>query len=71
MVEGSTIAIAVVLGVIGFALVILALCACCKCFKCVQEKEVILVERCGKYSKTLPPGVHCIMPFCDAPRVCE
>lgn len=68
--SAAAIAGAVVGGILGFGLLIFALCACTKCIKCVQEKEVIIVERCGKYNQTLPPGIHCILPFCDAPRVC-
>ena len=62
--------IGITLGVLGFAGIIVAIVACTKCFKCVQEKEVIIIERCGKYKTTLVPGIHCIVPFCDAPRVC-
>ena len=63
--------VGITFGVIAVASIIVAIVACTKCFKCVQEKEVIIIERCGKYSKTLTPGIHCIFPFCDAPRVCN
>lgn len=62
------VGIGITVGVLAFAGVITAIVACTKCFKCVQEKEVIIIERCGKYKTTLVPGIHCIVPFCDAPR---
>lgn len=40
-------------------------------FYIVRQAEVIIVERLGKYHKTLLPGFHVLIPFIDAPHVCE
>lgn len=34
----------------------------------VKEAEVIIIERLGKYHRTLYPGLHFIIPFIDRPR---
>lgn len=37
--------------------------SCC-CFECVTESEAGIVEYCGKHSRVLTPGIHCLMcPF--------
>ena len=35
----------------------------------VGQCEVIIVERFGKYNRTLLPGIHWVWPFIEAPRV--
>ena len=35
------------------------------CIRCVSEREHIIVERLGTYSKSLEPGVNCLTPFLD------
>ena len=34
----------------------------------VQQQEVIIVERLGKYEKTLESGLNFIIPVLEAPR---
>jgi regulator of protease activity HflC (stomatin/prohibitin superfamily) len=34
----------------------------------VQQSEVLIIERFGKYYKTLQPGIHVVMPLIDVPR---
>jgi len=34
----------------------------------VQQAEAIVVERLGRYDRTLGPGLHLITPFVDSPR---
>lgn len=34
----------------------------------VKQAEVILIERLGKYHRTLSPGLHLVIPFVDKPR---
>ncbi len=34
----------------------------------VQQAEAIIVERLGRYSRTLGPGIHFVMPFIETPR---
>ena len=36
----------------------------------VNQAEVVIIERLGKYHKTLSPGLHIVMPFMDAPHYC-
>ncbi|MCD7780673.1 MAG: SPFH/Band 7/PHB domain protein [Candidatus Gastranaerophilales bacterium] len=35
----------------------------------VQQQEAVIIESLGKYSQTLGPGFHWIMPFFDMPRL--
>ena len=34
----------------------------------VREQQVVIIERLGKYERTLSPGFNLIIPFLDAPR---
>lgn len=36
--------------------------------KVVQQAEVMVIERLGKYARTLQPGINFIMPLVDRPR---
>lgn len=36
--------------------------------KIVQQSEVVIIERLGKYSRTLSSGINIIWPFIDRPR---
>ena len=36
--------------------------------KIVQQSEVVIIERLGKYSRTLSSGINIIWPFVDRPR---
>ena len=37
-------------------------------FKIVQQSEVVIVERLGKYNRTLSSGINIIWPIIDKPR---
>jgi regulator of protease activity HflC (stomatin/prohibitin superfamily) len=37
-------------------------------FKIVQQSEVVIIERLGKYSRTLNSGINIIWPIVDKPR---
>ncbi len=39
------------------------------CFYVVRQNEVIVVERLGKYNKTLLPGLHFVFPFIESVRI--
>jgi regulator of protease activity HflC (stomatin/prohibitin superfamily) len=41
----------------------------CKSVYLVQQAEVIIIERLGKYHRILPAGFHVVLPFLDEPRV--
>lgn len=37
-------------------------------FKIVQQSEVVIIERLGKYSRTLSSGINIIWPIIDKPE---
>lgn len=47
------------------ALAIVAVVVILKCVRVVSQAQVQVVERLGKYSKTLDPGLHVLVPFLD------
>ncbi len=55
--------IGVIIAVIIIALFIIIIVSCS--FKVVQQSEQYIVERLGKYSKTLESGMHFVVPFFD------
>ena len=56
--------IIIILGVIALFVIIFAASG----FKIVQQSETIVIERLGKYSRTLPTGINIIWPIIDRPR---
>ena len=54
----------IVLGV----LVLLVIYIIAKGLVIVQQSETMIVERLGRYLKTLPSGINLIIPFIDKPR---
>jgi regulator of protease activity HflC (stomatin/prohibitin superfamily) len=50
------------------ALIILIISILSKGLIIVRQAEVVIVERLGKYYKTLPSGLHIIVPIFDRPR---
>lgn len=34
----------------------------------VREREVIVIQRCGKKHRVLTAGIHCVIPFVDSPK---
>ncbi len=52
----------------AFILVFAVLTALSKSFIVVQQQEAVIIQRLGKYSQTLTPGLHIILPFFDSPR---
>lgn len=49
-------------------LIILVLMIVSKGLKIVQQSETMIIERLGKYHKSLSSGVNLIVPFIDRPR---
>lgn len=41
-----------------------------KSFYLVRQSEAIVVERLGKYYKTMGPGLHVLIPFVESPHAC-
>jgi regulator of protease activity HflC (stomatin/prohibitin superfamily) len=54
----------IILGLIALFVVIFAFMG----FKIVQQSETMVVERLGKYSRTLSAGINIIWPVIDKPR---
>ena len=49
-------------------LVILALYFVIKGFIIVEQQEVVIIQRLGKYKETLSAGLNFIVPFIDSPK---
>jgi regulator of protease activity HflC (stomatin/prohibitin superfamily) len=59
-VEPTTI---IVIALVFFAIVLVA-----KSIKVVRQAEVMIVERLGRYKKTLTPGINIVMPIIEQTR---
>jgi regulator of protease activity HflC (stomatin/prohibitin superfamily) len=58
----------VVLLVVLALIAILVITAAAKTIRIVPQATAVLVERLGRYSRTLEPGLHWLIPFIDRPR---
>ncbi len=56
--------IIIILGLVAIFVIIFAAAG----FKIVQQSETLVIERLGKYSRTLPTGINVIWPIIDRPR---
>ena len=56
--------ITIILGLIAVFVIAFALMG----FKIIQQAETMVIERLGKYSRTLPAGINIIWPIIDRPR---
>ncbi|MCF8379327.1 MAG: SPFH/Band 7/PHB domain protein [Bacteroidales bacterium] len=54
----------IIAGVIALFILIFAVAG----FKIVQQSDVVIIERLGKYSRTLNSGINIIWPIIDKPR---
>ena len=54
----------IILGLIAVFVVLFALMG----FKIVQQSETMVIERLGKYNRTLGAGINIIWPIIDKPR---
>ncbi|GKT22958.1 hypothetical protein ADUPG1_012278 [Aduncisulcus paluster] len=57
--------IGIILIIMGCILGLILLIGIFKSIVVVKEKEVIIVERFGKFRDLLKPGIHCMIPFAD------
>ncbi len=64
---GGRVVMDYVLAGIGIAVIAVAVLG----LKIVQQAETIIVERLGKYHRTLSSGINVIWPFIDRPRSIE
>jgi regulator of protease activity HflC (stomatin/prohibitin superfamily) len=49
-------------------LVIFVLSTIAKAVRVVPQASAVIIERLGRYSRTLEPGLHFLVPFVDRPR---
>ena len=56
--------ITIIFGLIAVFVIAFALMG----FKIIQQAETMVIERLGKYSRTLPAGINIIWPVIDRPR---
>jgi regulator of protease activity HflC (stomatin/prohibitin superfamily) len=55
----------IIAGLIAFFILLFA----AKGFKIVQQSEVMIIERLGRYNRTLESGINIIWPIIDKPRL--
>lgn len=53
---------------IAIALVVFAIILVAKSIKIVSQAQVMIIERLGKYHRTLQPGLNILIPIIDKPR---
>src|ERR1700753_490360 len=58
----------VVIGVLILVIAIFVLTTLAKSVRTVPQQRMDVVERLGKYKRTLSPGLHLLVPFVDAVR---
>ena len=56
--------ITIILGLIAIFVIVFALMG----FKIVQQSETMVIERLGKFNRTLQSGINIIWPIFDRPR---
>ncbi|MBN1362353.1 MAG: paraslipin [Sedimentisphaerales bacterium] len=60
LLSGDNVLTVVLIGVLVFAIVVFI-----KTIRIVPQKQAFIIERLGKYAKTLEAGFHVLMPFVD------
>ncbi|HTE05839.1 MAG TPA: SPFH domain-containing protein [Planctomycetota bacterium] len=50
------------------ALVVFAIVLVAKSIKVIRQAEVMIIERLGKYNRTLTPGINVLLPLLEQPR---
>jgi regulator of protease activity HflC (stomatin/prohibitin superfamily) len=58
----------IVLYVVLALIALLAITTVAKAIRIVPQATAVIVERLGRYSRTLEPGLHFLIPFVDRPR---
>lgn len=57
------------LGLMVFAaLFIIGIVLFAQCFYLVRQAQVVVIERFGRFSRLLTPGLHVVVPFIETPR---
>lgn len=55
-------------GLFFFVAIVFLMVLLAKSIYLVKQAEVILIERLGRFSRVLTPGLHVVVPFIDNPR---
>jgi regulator of protease activity HflC (stomatin/prohibitin superfamily) len=63
MSEGNVAALVVLVLLVIFVLTVIV-----RAVRVVPQASAVIVERLGRYSRTLEPGLHFLIPFVDRPR---
>jgi regulator of protease activity HflC (stomatin/prohibitin superfamily) len=58
----------IVLYIVVALVAVLVVTAIVKAIRIVPQATAVIVERLGRYSRTLDPGLHFLIPFVDRPR---
>src|SRR5947208_16253670 len=54
--------------IVAILLVVFVISAVVRAVRVVPQASSVIVERLGRYSRTLEPGLHFLLPFVDRPR---
>jgi regulator of protease activity HflC (stomatin/prohibitin superfamily) len=54
--------------IVIIALVVFAIVLVAKSIKVIRQAEVMIIERLGKYNRTLTPGINVLLPILEQPR---
>ena len=57
--------------ILGIAIALFALVTLAKGIRIVQQAQTMVIERLGKYHKTLASGINLIVPWIDKPRAID
>ena len=57
-----------VIGVLVIVIVVFAIVTLLRSIRIVPQQRMDVVERLGKYKRTLTPGLNVLVPFVDAVR---
>ena len=53
------------IGIIALVLGVIIIVILASCVKIVKQSTAVIVERLGKYHRTMETGIHLILPFFD------
>lgn len=66
--DSGDVAVVAAVIVVVMLLTIAGLWVFLKGIKWVQQAEVMIIERLGRYQRTLKPGLHWVWPIIESPR---
>ena len=57
------------IGFLGVGVIIISILFLAKSVYLVRQAESVIIERFGRYDRTLTAGLHIVIPFIDAARI--